>query len=153
MIGNCEAELFMVLPRLVCLGCAAKPAAPRAALLRELLRHRWAEQEGCSQMGLELWGLVQDYRATATVLCVAPSGCGGSESCRACASAREALVRRAVAGPGCPTDHFASKEHAAAVEVLMRTVEGWSLELQRHCPEDWNQCSAVLVRCLAEQDR
>jgi hypothetical protein len=58
-----------------------------------------------------------------------------------------------VAGPGCPADGFASGGHAAAVEALMRTVEGWSLELQRHCPEDWNECSTVLVRCLAEQER
>jgi len=63
------------------------------------------------------------------------------------------LVRRAVAGPGGWADGPASEEQAVAVEALMKRVEGWSLELQRHCPEDWNQCSAVLVRCLAEQER
>ena len=36
-----------------------------------------------------------------------------------------------------------------AVEDLVRELEGYSIELQRHCAEDWNQCSAVLVQCLS----
>lgn len=37
---------------------------------------------------------------------------------------------------------------ASAVEDLMRQLESWSMELQRHCPEDWNECVNVLVKCM-----
>ncbi|CAK9015715.1 unnamed protein product [Durusdinium trenchii] len=36
----------------------------------------------------------------------------------------------------------------SAVEDLMLQLESWSLELQRHCAEDWNECTNVLVKCL-----
>lgn len=36
-----------------------------------------------------------------------------------------------------------------AIEVFVRDLERWSMKLQRHSPEDWCQCSAVLVRCVA----
>jgi len=64
------------------------------------------------------------------------------------------LIKRAIAGAGSeeevceclvPGLHDAAQR---ALEDLMRGLERWSLELQRHCPEDWNQCSAVLVQCL-----
>jgi len=38
---------------------------------------------------------------------------------------------------------------ASQVEDLMLELEHWSMELQRHCPHEWNQCSAVLLRCLS----
>lgn len=38
-----------------------------------------------------------------------------------------------------------------AVDDFMRELEWWSIEMQRHCPEKWNQCSAVLLRCWAGQ--
>jgi hypothetical protein len=72
----------------------------------------------------------------------------------------EIFVRRAVSG----TDHkevyaclstsggtgptVAASVAQEAVESLAHELERWSMELQRHCPEDWNQCSAVLIRCL-----
>jgi len=66
----------------------------------------------------------------------------------------EVLVKRAVAGSSDEQGVYAtfmpqSRETArATVENLMRSLESWSVELQRHCPEDWNQFSAVLVECL-----
>lgn len=35
-----------------------------------------------------------------------------------------------------------------SIEDMMRALEPWSMELQRHCPDDWNQCSSILVQCL-----
>merc|ERR1719296_655443 len=35
-----------------------------------------------------------------------------------------------------------------AIEGFMLQPEHWSLQLQRHCPNDWNACSAVVLRCL-----
>ena len=52
------------------------------------------------------------------------------------------------------TVQSAKKEVAMAAEVvamevvvegLMKELEKWSLELQRHCPEAWNHCSSVLL--------
>jgi len=37
----------------------------------------------------------------------------------------------------------------ASVEALMLELERWSMELQRHSPQDWNQCSSVLIQCIA----
>eukprot|EP00929_Paragymnodinium_shiwhaense_P110748 TRINITY_DN7798_c0_g1_i1.p1 TRINITY_DN7798_c0_g1~~TRINITY_DN7798_c0_g1_i1.p1 ORF type:complete len:476 (-),score=88.10 TRINITY_DN7798_c0_g1_i1:70-1497(-) len=34
---------------------------------------------------------------------------------------------------------------------FMRELEKWSIELQRHCPQDWNQCSAVLIQCISQE--
>jgi len=36
-----------------------------------------------------------------------------------------------------------------ATEAFMHEMERWSIDLQRHCPSDWNQFSAVLLRCLS----
>jgi len=60
----------------------------------------------------------------------------------------QVLIRRAVAGPGNAAAGGLSESASVALEDLMRELETWSIELQRHCPEDWNQCSAVLLQCL-----
>jgi len=68
----------------------------------------------------------------------------------------ELLVRRAVAGtdgaeslyeevlPATPE----GKDIEAVVEELMLEIERWSMELQRHAPEDWNNFTSMLVQCL-----
>lgn len=68
----------------------------------------------------------------------------------------ELLTRRVVVGTdGADTLYkllLPSSREGEAMEViveeLMRELEGWSLELQRHCPQDWNRCSALLIHCL-----
>jgi hypothetical protein len=72
--------------------------------------------------------------------------------------ARALLVQRVISGSSDDADdNFSSVPHAfranvqAQVESLMHELEAWSIELQRHCPEDWNQYSAVLVRCLSDE--
>lgn len=67
----------------------------------------------------------------------------------------ELLARRAVSGTNGSVDLydlFVPQDHREAVreavEALMLELEGWSMELQRHSAEDWNQCSSLLVRCL-----
>jgi len=92
------------------------------------------------KVDLELKALYDQYKEVMNLL-------GGGVRDRA---AWELVVRQAVVG---------SEEHRSgggechpgaqgAVANLLRALEPWSLELQRHCPEDWNQCSAVLVHCL-----
>jgi hypothetical protein len=36
-----------------------------------------------------------------------------------------------------------------ALEDLMKDLERWGIQLQRHCPDDYNQCCAILLQCLA----
>jgi hypothetical protein len=75
---------------------------------------------------------------------------------------RLVLLRRAAAGSGDLTsDDYreslvqgpARDVAVAAIEELMHDLEAYSMELQRHCPEDWNQCAAVLVQQLTEGEK
>jgi len=57
-------------------------------------------------------------------------------------------VKRAVAG------NINNGAPWPAVEGFMRDLEVWSVELQRHCPEDWNQfCSVIVDRLGCEHER
>jgi len=68
----------------------------------------------------------------------------------------ELLVRRAVVGTHGAEELYnellpsSPKGDATKiiVEGLMVELERWSMELQRHSPEDWNQCSSLLIQCL-----
>lgn len=40
-----------------------------------------------------------------------------------------------------------------AVEDFMRELETMSMELQRHCPQDWNTFSAILLQCVSGRSR
>jgi len=131
MCTDCDVELFLVLPRILILCCLAKPDEARAGLLKSLLPHRFPEvAAGTAPLQLmdvpELASLIEEFKQAVHLL--------GT-------NAWSLLVRRAV-------DGSSSNDGASMVETLMRDVEGWSLELQRHCAEDWNQCSSVLVQCI-----
>ncbi|CAJ1393027.1 unnamed protein product [Effrenium voratum] len=40
-----------------------------------------------------------------------------------------------------------------SVEELVNKMEGWSMELQRHCAEDWNQFASILIQCLSGESK
>lgn len=70
----------------------------------------------------------------------------------------EALVRRAVLGPGDDArEVYGQMLHARpgsdaaekAVVALMHGIEKYSIDLQRHSPSVWNQFCAVLLHCLS----
>mmetsp|Transcript_44794 Transcript_44794/g.130456 ORF Transcript_44794/g.130456 Transcript_44794/m.130456 type:complete len:537 (-) Transcript_44794:208-1818(-) len=163
LTGMCEdvdVELFMVLPRMIWLRFLAEPKQ-HAELLRSLLPHRFAksadvkgdrafQEEGVAEQptwddGLEAF-LVK-YRGVWAML--EKRGGGGSAGGNSDQAPWEILVKRVVGGSGSGIEgcHM-DKEAEAAVEDLMRALEPWSIELQRNAPEDWNQCSAILVQCL-----
>mmetsp|Transcript_34162 Transcript_34162/g.79400 ORF Transcript_34162/g.79400 Transcript_34162/m.79400 type:complete len:526 (-) Transcript_34162:120-1697(-) len=172
LVSMCEdrdAELFLVLPRLVCLCFAGGPTKARAGLLQSLLPQRFgppgewrSEEGGGARAEPELESLVQRFRQAVLLLVAARTrGHGTVSTSVAEAAAWRQLVRRAVTG-ACSTYPAESGPTAAscrgaaarqAVEDLMRNLERWSLELQRRCPEDWNQCSAVLVQCLTGESQ
>jgi len=147
MCIDCDVELFLVLPRMVILCCLQDPAAPRAGLMQSLLPHRYPALANDGMYSLaedaELASLLGQFRQVLNLL-------GTTSGSSSNSSSWKTLVQRAVGGNDNAEDSLRklpSQVHDH-VEALMRAVEGWSLELQRHCAEDWNQCSSVLVQCL-----
>lgn len=162
MCEECDVELFLVLPRLVWLRFLSKPTT-QVPLLARLLPHHVSDSgssiKGGSKkeasapvMSKSLQGLVDSYASVDQMLQqAAPYGVGSPE---AGTITKEILVKKLVDSDADPAEVFGSLVHPqrqavqAVVDELLLELEGWSMELQRHCPEDWNQYSAVLVRCL-----
>lgn len=167
MVDDCDVEFFLVLPRLVMLFFAASPQEKRCAsvLLQTLLPHRFhvATLLLRAQPGDEFKKLAElGARAQLELLQAAEAT---DKSKRACADIMEycfgerekdrsraveekawrTLVKRAVEGS---RDGNAVASPQTAVEELMRELERWSMELQRHCAQDWNKCSAMFAHCL-----
>lgn len=145
MCEDCDVELFLVLPRLVILSFLAKPAGDRAAILKGLLPHHFEKK---SVMSADLRGLSDKYQSALKDI-VATSRQVGS-SVDPSLSAWELLLKRAVGGSaeGRNTYGDSPVKTQEVIENLMRDIERLSLELQRHCPDDWNQFSSVFVQCL-----
>lgn len=143
MCTDCDVELFMVLPRMVVLLCLANPSAPRGGLLQGLMPHRFPElAQGKLELedDPELAILIDHFKQVIDQL-----GCNSDDSG---AYPWTLLVRRAVNGAAEAAYQSLRPALREQVEAFMREVEKWSLELQRHCAEDWNQCSSVLVQCF-----
>jgi hypothetical protein len=151
MCEDCDVELFLVLPRVVVLCFLADPANKRAELVKSLLPHRFGRAgEGATpgKLDPELNGLFEQFGQAMRDLQQTLSVSSPAASKDA---AWEFLVKRAVLGGGdVRNSHVECLPLATqkGVQELMLEVERWSLELQRHCPEDWNQFSAILVQCL-----
>jgi len=149
MCEECDVELFLVLPRMIWLRFLAEPLG-HAELLRSLLPHRFGKDkaeetkngDAQKEWDSEVEAFLDKYRHTQRLLVSAKTGAEAREQEQA---AWEVMVKRVVDG-----QQNGSRSGAAdtAVEDLMHSLEPWSIELQRHCPEDWNQCSAILVQCL-----
>jgi hypothetical protein len=122
MRENYDAEFFLALPRLLWLAFLDEPERC-APLFEALLPNRF----NAGKLGADLTEFLQQYRRTTESV---PS---------------HMLVKQAVFGPGSTQGPKGTSEIA---EGFLREMEGWSMEMQRRCPEDWNQCSSVIVRCL-----
>merc|ERR1719158_2666419 len=161
MIEDCAVELFLVLPRLVMLCFLANPHQKRSELVRRLLPHRFGPvdgRQGAASMTVdpELKVLYDKYKKTVKSLNLMHQ-CSDRRDTVASGPVWEAVVQQAVRGQqdfhddSSPTGVYSGtqvQKSRGAVDDLLLSIEKWSLELQRHCPEDWNQCSAVLVHCL-----
>mmetsp|Transcript_86791 Transcript_86791/g.218470 ORF Transcript_86791/g.218470 Transcript_86791/m.218470 type:complete len:535 (-) Transcript_86791:127-1731(-) len=157
MCEDCDVELFLVLPRIIWLRFLTQPTQ-HTELLKSILPHRFtnADQDGAVAVDAELQAFLEKFDAARKLLIGAqPAGATGvPPAAVAHKVACEILVKRVVNGPGAQEDAFGSlapglrAEAEAVAEDLMHELEKWSIELQRHCPEDWNQCSAILVQCL-----
>lgn len=128
MCSDCSAELFLALPRLVLLWYLADPG-PKEVLLRMLLPAQFEKEESPCQLATTR-SRFSDLSRSMTLR--------GHD-------ARIILRKRAI------LDRLEqSSEFRDQIEELMREIEGHSIEMQRHCPSDWNQFADVLLQCLDE---
>lgn len=155
MHEECDVQLFMVLPRLVWLDFLNAPAQ-QEPLLARLLPHHFApsgESDSASSVDgasvRRLQGLQQRHQDVQDLLARLSSG--GS-------STREGMLEQmAILGELPQQDCSACADDAqhelvkVQVADFLRELETWCYELQRHRPEDWNQCSGLLVRCLQNE--
>jgi hypothetical protein len=153
MCTDCSVELFMVLPRIIWLRFLIAPER-LVELLRTLLPHRFqlVEKEADhTPWDSNLAAFIDKFRS------VEETVCGSSDRSKVHAKIWETVVRRVVSGESGESayGHLTPTSRAVAepaVEELMHLLEGHSIELQRHCAGDWNQCSAILVQCLSSGD-
>ncbi|CAE6927873.1 unnamed protein product [Symbiodinium natans] len=162
MCEECDVEMFMVMPRLAWLRYLDKPCQ-LYGLFKSLLPHRFADcnmqKEKPEPTDAELVSLMQRFGRTKELLMetMKPSQGGKLTTSNFEEAAWEALVKRVVNGAN--EDIYArvspSLREAVEKEVeeLMRDLEAWSMELARHCPEDWNQCCGILVQCLSGSEK
>lgn len=159
MCEDCDVELFMVLPRILWLRGLAKPAV-HFHVFKSLIPHRFvSEPETCNgkhdqwPCDSELNALIEHFRSVYNLL---------KSNWRSAArisdrSAFEVLIRRVVLGSeekARETTYGALApgvrvQAEPAVEFFMNKMEGWSMEIQRHCAEDWNQLMAIIIQCLS----
>mmetsp|Transcript_75076 Transcript_75076/g.104297 ORF Transcript_75076/g.104297 Transcript_75076/m.104297 type:complete len:173 (+) Transcript_75076:2-520(+) len=163
MCEECDVEMFMVLPRLAWLRYLDKPCQ-LSGLFKSLLPHRFADsgvvqKEAPEPSDPELISLMQKFGRTKQLLMETMKPSQGGTLTTGCFedAAWELLVKRVVNGVNgdmytnvCPSLREPVEK---AVEELMRDLEAWSMELARHCPEDWNQCCGILVQCLSGSEK
>jgi len=144
MCDTQDAELFLVLPRLVWLMFLSAPET-FAPLLKILLPHRLQEET----QGKELAATIAQFRNVAKLLEPQTHSKNIADKCLS-----EDIIRIiTVFAVGDESECDAIKqsldsEASDALSKLLRDLEAWSMELQRHRATEWNQCGAILVRCL-----
>jgi len=169
MCDDLDAELFLCIPRIIWLRFLEEPNKCQE-LLRSFLPHHFPSSRAAVWLGNGFEGLVQRFCHVQQL--VNDHGhlfeTSSLHAEKSLPLVWELLTRRAVAGPIDSQDlyvgfvpnawmpglsPFMSKEEwvkavREAVELLMNELEMWSMELQRHSPEEWNQCVSLLLRCL-----
>jgi len=154
MCEECDVEMFMVMPRLAWLRFLDKPAQLQG-LFKSLLPHRFDETEAWKP-DAELASLMEKFNGTKQLLGTMSAKQGEQQSSQE--ATWKMLVKRVVNGAN-GEDTYQSIEPTLrepaekAVEDLVRDLEAWSMELARHCPEDWNQCCGILVQCLSGSEK
>eukprot|EP00929_Paragymnodinium_shiwhaense_P114018 TRINITY_DN82323_c0_g1_i1.p1 TRINITY_DN82323_c0_g1~~TRINITY_DN82323_c0_g1_i1.p1 ORF type:complete len:572 (+),score=114.39 TRINITY_DN82323_c0_g1_i1:341-2056(+) len=177
---SCDVELFLCLPRMVWLRFLADPArGMQGGLAQALLPHRFKLQSEADQdansnadgkvtvADPELASLLDKFKDAmerlnsaakpdagklqgghkgfdfdARLLLTQRATCSSAEEMR---DDYQRLLRQDDVGGAA----------IFATEGFMHDLEAFSMELQRHCAEEWNQCTAVLVSRLtqAAEDR
>merc|ERR1712232_803289 len=137
------------------MGFAANPGRKGTELLRSLLSHRFVFDQKNAAVNRpcdELANLCAQFAHFARAI-ESETGAHAEVYSATSVLAREeawrVVVKRSVSGAALGRCGITAATHKS-MEELMRATEKWSLELQRHCASDWNQCSSVLLHCLTE---
>mmetsp|Transcript_40416 Transcript_40416/g.93801 ORF Transcript_40416/g.93801 Transcript_40416/m.93801 type:complete len:532 (-) Transcript_40416:21-1616(-) len=135
LIDTRDAELFMILPRLVIMSGLLKP--DESGILRELLPHQFPEDwtdadaettgEGTRS---SLTELREDFQQLQQVVDKNPK------------TELEYLTMQVIAGPN------GAECGNRQIRNFLLSLEGLSLELQRFRPADWNQICSALLECI-----
>lgn len=143
-----DAELFLILPRLVLLCGLAE--ATQSVLPASFIPHHFMKQTGeeeqdeepctvpTTSWSAEMTNLGKDFAVAVHAIATSRSHQEASYQ-----SVWDVLVRRTIAGPGAETD-----DDDESIHCFLRRLEGISLELQRTQPEAWNGCCAVMLQCI-----
>lgn len=141
-----DAELFLILPRLVLLCALAEPTQsvlPANFIPHHFMKETREGEEPCAvptvSYSAEMTDLSRDFVVAVHDIIASSAHQASSQP------AWEVLVRRTIAGPGAETDNDGDYH---SVYCFLRRLEGVSLELQRTEPEAWNGCCAVLLQCI-----
>eukprot|EP00930_Biecheleria_cincta_P060174 TRINITY_DN4586_c0_g1_i1.p1 TRINITY_DN4586_c0_g1~~TRINITY_DN4586_c0_g1_i1.p1 ORF type:complete len:538 (-),score=90.94 TRINITY_DN4586_c0_g1_i1:39-1652(-) len=158
MCEACDAEVFLVIPRIAWLRALMEPSA-QLPVLRHLLPNRFLDDtDQSSKHALseapcrDMWrcdvtvaSCVQEFELTLTTLTGGPT------------MAWELLARRAVNGTHEAEDDKIfetlapgrASQAKTAVNSFMIQLEALSIELQRHEPEKWNEFVGIVLQCVA----
>jgi hypothetical protein len=158
MCVECDPECFLVVPRIVLLNFVSEPT--QDALLKSMLPHRFKKVDAGTSLKASITseGLVALYRTIIHQLVKAqqPTSCHGKEIAKS--KALEILKHRAIWGASWKSGKHddvptLAEDTHEAVERFMIELEGWSIELQRHCAADWNELVALLLQPHSENQR
>lgn len=151
MCENCDVELFLCLPRIIWLRFLNEPE-DCVEVVKDILPHRFPAKSSpfdLVSVDQQLRSFQDHYERVCEHLLRTHPVWHQSD-------VWQLLARRIVVGTDGADAFFRSfcgspgalEEMKAVVESLMNDLEGWSLELQRHCPQEWNNCSSLLVQCI-----
>jgi len=154
---SCDAELFMILPRIVLVCFLVAPSA-HAEFMHVHFAHRIAlpppeleeARSDAIKVDRPLKKLMDDFDDLGELV---EAALGGGDEDELNEAVSQLFVRLAVAGPSSAEEGpLASLPEATrrAAAAFAKRLEHWSVELQRHCPAKWNECSGVLLKCLSE---
>eukprot|EP00931_Biecheleriopsis_adriatica_P115024 TRINITY_DN90876_c0_g1_i1.p1 TRINITY_DN90876_c0_g1~~TRINITY_DN90876_c0_g1_i1.p1 ORF type:complete len:581 (-),score=138.36 TRINITY_DN90876_c0_g1_i1:122-1864(-) len=132
MLQDQDAELFLVLPRLVLLCTLQEPML--AHLAAGFLPHHFSTWEGADMFASsEIARLASQFDELKNSLTIS------DHLSKPLSLVWELVVEAAISGPG-------SSELPSGAQEFISKLEGFSMELQRREPEDWNRCCSVLLQ-------
>eukprot|EP00929_Paragymnodinium_shiwhaense_P110749 TRINITY_DN7798_c0_g1_i2.p1 TRINITY_DN7798_c0_g1~~TRINITY_DN7798_c0_g1_i2.p1 ORF type:complete len:540 (-),score=93.44 TRINITY_DN7798_c0_g1_i2:70-1689(-) len=162
MCAMCDVDLFLVLPRIVWLCFLTKPALHRD-LLKNLLPHRFSPiaksgkgdilprhmQATSDNEDHELKNVRRSFWEVSSALAKLTGGTVFEDGGKIDRRVWKSLLASVVSG--FDNQNVGDSGSTQLGKDFMRELEKWSIELQRHCPQDWNQCSAVLIQCISQE--
>lgn len=158
MCEDYDVELFMILPRILWIRGLIEPTA-YLHVFKSFLPHRFTNIRESSNTSQDEWLCDSELRALieqfGDVYALLESNWRSADR-TSNPSVQKILIKRVVLG----VDSNAQEriygslspsvrgQAECAVENFMNKLEVWSIEIQRHNVEDWNQFMSVIIQCL-----